>query len=143
MLNKQNLIIFFKCALITLFVLLIIFEVLNLRNSVSSRRRTLVLITLVIILLYKNKFTWLIGIVLSGYAWYYLATVASKYSYYVAFDFTATLKYLFKPLPRTTAAYLIQGFPFYYYSILFIILLTPYGRRLYNVHVKDRAKTCN
>lgn len=140
MLNKKNILSFLKWALVVFFLLLIALDIPHTRRSSYTQNRIIVLISLTIILLYKNRYTWIIGIILCAYAWYYLIAVAGKYSQYVAFDLTARLKYIFHTSNRTITGAIIYCFPFYFYFISFVIFLTPMGRRWYGISFKKQPK---
>lgn len=143
MLNKQNILNFIKWALVIFFLLLIVLDMPHIRHSINTQRRIMVLLVLNIILLYKNRYTWTIGIILCSYAWYYLIAIAGKYSVYVAFDLTASLKHIFHTSNRTTIGAIIYCFPFYFYFISFIIFLTPMGRGWYGISFKKPSNKLN
>jgi len=140
MLNKKNMLSFLKWTLAVFFLLIIALDMPHTRHSSNTQDRIVVLIVLTIILLYKNRYTWVIGIILCAYGWYYLIAIAGKYSEYVAFDLTARLKHIFHTSNRTTIGAIIYCFPFYFYFTSFIILLTPMGRRWYGISFKKQPK---
>jgi|GEM_PF-3513633 len=140
MLNKKNILNFLKWTLVIFFLLLITLDTSHFRHSINTQNRIMVLIALIIILLYRNRYTWVIGIILCSYAWYYLIAIAGKYSEYVAFDLTARLKYIFHTSNRTTFGAIIYCFPFYFYFISFVIFLSPMGRRWYGISFKKQQK---
>lgn len=140
MLNKKNILNFLKWTLVVFFLLLITLDIPHAKHSSNTQDRIMVLIALTIILLYKNRYTWIIGIILCSYAWYYLIAIAGKYSEYVAFDLTARLKYIFHTSNRTTFGAITYCFPFYFYFISFVIFITPMGRRWYSISFKKQPK---
>lgn len=143
MLNKQNIFKVLKWILAAVFIILIgieIFHIIEHKHSISSQRRMLLLISLTLITLHKNKYTWLAGVILFSYALYYLAVVAGKYSDFTTLEFTAGFYILFKDVMGMSWRIFVKAFPFYFYFISFVIFLTPMGRRWYGISFRKQPK---
>jgi len=140
---KKNILTILKWTLVAFFTLLIGLEILYVlehKHFYISERRILLLLVLNVILLFKNRYTWLIGILLFSYSLYYITVVAVNYSYFVSLEFTSRLYILLKHNLGRGWQIFARGFPFYFYFISLFIFLSPIGRRWYGVALKNNTK---
>lgn len=140
---KKNILKILKWILVAFFTLLIGLEILYIiehKHFYISERRILLLLVLNVILLFKNRYTWLIGVTLFSYSLYYIIVVTVNYSDFVSLEFTARLYILLKPNLGRGWQIIVRGFPLYFYFISLFIFLSPIGRKWYGVALKKQHK---
>lgn len=132
--KKQQILRGLKWLLVTFFILLIGIEVYTIsihHYSAVHERRIMLLLVLIGIILFRNRYTYLLAITLFLSCLYYLIVVSSKYSDFVAVDFMGSLYWLLSPAANSKTAFFLFNFSIYFYFLAFMIFTTPLIRKWY------------
>ncbi len=138
--NKKYLILNgLKWLLVTFFIFLIGIEVYTIsikHYSAVHERRILLLLVLIGIFLFKNRYTYLLAITLFLSCLCYLIVVSSKYSDFVAVDFMGSFILLLNSFTNSKAPFFIYNFSIYFYFLAFMSFTTPLVRKWYKFYSK-------
>ena len=138
--NQKHLILSgLKWLLVTFFIFLIGIEVYTIsikHYSAVHERRILLLLVLIGIFLFRNRYTYLLAIAIFLSCLYYLIVVSSKYSDFVAVDFMGSLFWLLNPSTNTKTAFFLLNFSIYFYFLAFMSFTTPLVRKWYKFYSK-------
>jgi hypothetical protein len=125
-----------KGILIALFIFLILFNIfLTIFLDASSHKMSIaVLLTLILVLIYKKKVAWITGVCLFTYGVYYFLFISVHKSEPGALEFTATLNtFLFGGYTGNPLRHIIHLLPFVFYTVSLIVFLTKSVRKDYNM----------
>ena len=141
--KKQQILTFLKYLLITFFALLICFEsyqaIAHYSLNITSQKRITTLLILIVVILFKNKVTWLLAMLLFLCGLYYIIA-GQKYSQNSALDFTSPFHDLFRTQLNDGLNIFLQAFSIYFYLLSFLIFSTYPVRRWYKISAKKAPK---
>ena len=125
-----------KCIFITIFVLLILFNIgLSIfLGATFNKMSVVVLLTLVLVLTYKKRICWIIGVCLFSYGVYYFLFIDAYKSSPGALEFTSTLEtFLFGGYTGNPLRRIIHFFPLGFYAVALVTFLTTAVRKQYHI----------
>ena len=127
-----------KGVLIVVFLLLILFNIslTIVAGEALHKLNIVVLVTLILVLVYKTRVAWVLAVCLFTYAIFYFLLISTYKAEPGAVEFTGTLNtFIFGGYTGNPLRYLIYLFPFLFYTVSLIVFLTKPVRKLYNISV--------
>lgn len=125
-----------KWITISILIAFIISELYFIVQDALSVKRShlLAMIFLIILLLLRNKFSWLFLLILCVFGIYNMIILAPHSSAGVPMDFTHTVNYhLFNGYTNSNIYQIISVFPLVLYSVLLVFIILKTGRRYYKL----------
>ena len=125
-----------KGILIALFVFLILFNIVLtiIAGATFHKMSIAVLLTLIMIFIYKKRISWMIAVCLFTYGIFYFLFSSIYKSAPGAIEFTSTLNiFLFGGYTGNPLRYVIYLFPFLFYAVSLIVFLTKPVRKHYHI----------
>ena len=125
-----------KGILIALFVFLILFNIVLtiIAGATFHKMSIAVLLTLIMIFIYKKRISWMIAVCLFIYGIFYFLFISTYKSAPGALEFTSTLNtFLFGGYTGNPLRYVIYLFPFLFYAVSLIVFLTKPVRKQYHI----------
>ena len=125
-----------KGILIAVFIFLILFNIgLSIFLGATLHKMSIViLLTLILVLIYKRKVSWIIAVCLCSYGVYYFLFINAYKSAPGALEFTSTLNtFLFGGYTGNPLRRIIGLLPFAYYAVALVVFLTTPVRKQYHI----------
>jgi hypothetical protein len=134
-LKTNKLLSYGKWLLITFFAFLICFEITNdiIQHHISaaSERRLILLLVLITIILYKNKCTWLMALLICMFGMYNIMIIGTYVPSPTGMEFTQSIIRIFEPKINSLPFRIIDTFPLLFYFVSFLAFATPAVRKWY------------
>ncbi len=130
---------FLKWLLIAFFVINISFELIydisNQSIGATSVARITLLLTLIIIILYNNRYTWLFSLCIFTYGMYNVMIIDTHSSSPTVMEFTQSLTMLLDPQQIKDIPHIIVNtIPISFYFLAFLTFTTATVRKRYGFH---------
>jgi len=125
-----------KGILIALFISLILFNIcLTIFLDATLHKMSIaVLLTLILVFIYKKRISWIIAVSLFTYGIYHFLFISAHKSEPGALAFTSTLNtFIFGGYTGNPLRHIIHLFPFAFYAISLIAFLTKPVRKQYHI----------
>jgi hypothetical protein len=125
-----------KGILIALFIFLILFNIALtiIAGATLHKMSIVVLLTLIMIFIFKKRISWMIAVCLFTYGIFYFLFISIYKSAPGVLEFTSTLNtFLFGGYTGNPLRHILHLFPFLFYTVSLIVFLTKPVRKHYNI----------